>query len=99
MASDQRQALRPAPGGMIAFNLAEQIANAGDSREWKSGDRHAVSMIKDDSLNVLLMLLKKNALLHEHRTKGPLVVQVLSGSVRFSTASHEQADRVKAFWP
>jgi hypothetical protein len=56
---------------MIAFNLAEQIANAGDPREWKSGDRHAVSLIKDDSLNVLLMLLKKNALLHEHRTKGP----------------------------
>ena len=30
------------------------------------------------------MVLKKGAHLHEHRTKGPITVQVVSGSIRFS---------------
>jgi quercetin dioxygenase-like cupin family protein len=51
------------------------------------GNRHAVSLIKDARLNILLMALKKGARLHEHRTKGPVAVQVLSGSIRFSAGA------------
>jgi quercetin dioxygenase-like cupin family protein len=40
--------------------------------------------VKDDALNILLMVLKKEARLAEHRTKGPIAVHVLSGAVRFS---------------
>jgi quercetin dioxygenase-like cupin family protein len=35
------------------------------------------------------MVLKKGARLAEHRTKGPIAVQVLSGLVRFSAASKD----------
>jgi quercetin dioxygenase-like cupin family protein len=68
---------------MITVKFADEIARLKTSAEWKSGDRHAVSLVKDDALNVLLMVLKKGAHLHEHHTKGPITVQVVSGSIRF----------------
>ena len=34
----------------------------------------------------MLMVLKQGARLHEHRTKGPIAVQVVSGSIRFTAA-------------
>ena len=48
-------------------------------------------MVKDYGLNVMLMMLKCGARLHEHRTKGPITVQVLSGAVNFVAANtHNQ---------
>lgn len=78
-----RQALRPSVGGMLSINLMNEAARLRAKPEWSSGDRLAVSLVKDDALNILLMLLKKGARLAEHRTKGPIAVHVLSGSVRF----------------
>jgi quercetin dioxygenase-like cupin family protein len=81
-----KQTLRPTAGGIITFRLAGEIARLKEAPQWKTGDRHATSLIKDAALNILLMLLKKGAHLHEHRTKGPIAVQVLSGSIRFSAS-------------
>ena len=85
-----RQALRPAAGGMVTITIADEIARLKDATEWVSRDRHAVSLVKDDALNVLLMMLKKGSHLHEHRTKGPITVQVVSGSVRFGGGSEHR---------
>jgi len=83
----REQALRPATGGMVTFSVAGEIARLKSAPEWESRDRHAVSLIKDARLNLLLMVLKKGACLHEHRTKGPIALQVVSGLLRFSTAT------------
>ena len=77
-------ALRPTAGGMLTLSLASEIVRVKSTPDWQSRDRHAVSLIKDATLNILLMVLKKGARLHEHRTKGPIAVQVVSGSIRFS---------------
>ena len=79
-----RGTLRPAAGGMITVKIADEIARLKGAAEWRSGNQHATSLVKDAALNVLLMVLKKGAHLHEHRTKGPITVQVVSGSIRFS---------------
>jgi quercetin dioxygenase-like cupin family protein len=79
-----KEALRPAAGGMITVKIADEIARLKSTLEWNSRDRHAISLVKDAALNVLLMVLKKGSRLHEHRTKGPITVQVISGSIRFS---------------
>lgn len=85
-----RQALRPAAGGMVTISVADEIAHLKDAAEWAAGDRHALSLVKNDALNVLLMILKKGSHLHEHRTKGPITVQVVSGSVRFRGGSDQR---------
>jgi quercetin dioxygenase-like cupin family protein len=78
-----RQALRPSAGGMLSLNIMDEAERLKAQSEWSSRDRLAVSLVKDDALNILLMVLKKGARLPEHRAKGPIVVHVLSGSVRF----------------
>lgn len=84
-----RQALRPSAGGMLSLSIMDEVARLKARPEWSSEDRLAVSLVKDDALNILLMVLKKGARLTEHRTRGPIAVQVLSGSVRFSAGSKD----------
>jgi len=84
-----RQALRPSAGGMLSLSIMDEVARLKAKPEWSSEDRLAVSLVKDDALNILLMVLKKGARLAEHRTRGPIAVQVLSGSVRFSAGSKD----------
>ncbi|HUY26679.1 MAG TPA: hypothetical protein VMV27_04605 [Candidatus Binataceae bacterium] len=84
------QALRPTAGAMITVTIADEISRIRGSDEWKSADRHAVSLVKDAALNIMLMMLKKGAQLSEHRTKGPITVQLLSGSIRFSAGADQR---------
>jgi quercetin dioxygenase-like cupin family protein len=85
-----RQALRPAVGGMLSVKISDEVAHLKAKPEWFSADRLAVSLVKDDALNVLLMVLKKKARLAEHKTKGPIAVHVLSGAVRFAAGSRSE---------
>ena len=90
MSEHTRQALRPGVGGLLTANIATEIKRLKDGPEWASGDRHAVSLVKDDALNVLLMVLKAGANLHEHRTRGPIAIEVILGSVRFSRGDDQR---------
>jgi quercetin dioxygenase-like cupin family protein len=74
---------------MVSLSITDEVTRLKAKPEWSSEDRLAISLVKDDALNILLMVLKKGARLAEHRTRGPIAVQVLSGSVRFSTASKD----------
>ncbi|HVB78606.1 MAG TPA: hypothetical protein VNE82_01500 [Candidatus Binataceae bacterium] len=85
-----RTTLRPIAGGMLTIKIADEVARLKGAAEWNSGDRHATSFVKDAALNVLLMVLKKGAHLHEHRTKGPIALQVVSGSIRFSAGADQR---------
>jgi quercetin dioxygenase-like cupin family protein len=82
-----RQPLRPKAGGMLSLRIADEVARFKAKPEWPSVSRLAVSLVKDDALNILLMLLKKGAHLAEHRTKGPIAVHVLSGAVLFKAGN------------
>lgn len=86
-----RQALRPSMGEMVSLNITDEVTRLKAKPEWSSEDRLAVSLVKDDALNILLMVLKEGARLAEHRTKGPIAVQVITGSVRFSVGSEQTA--------
>lgn len=81
---DNPQAIRSPAGGMLTVNVADEIARLKTGPEWQSQDRHARSLVKDETLNVLLMVLKKGAKLREHHTKGPIAVQLMSGCIRFT---------------
>ncbi|MGH7781402.1 MAG: cupin domain-containing protein [Candidatus Binataceae bacterium] len=80
---EDRQALRPGTGEMVTRTIADEARHLKAKPEWQAQDRLAISLVKDDALNVLLMVLKEGAHLAEHRTKGPIVVQVVSGRIRF----------------
>ena len=84
MSEESGKPLRPSAGEMLSVKIMEEVARIKAKPDWSSANRLAVSLVKDDALNILLMVLKKGARLAEHRTKGPIAVHVLSGSVRFN---------------
>jgi quercetin dioxygenase-like cupin family protein len=86
-----QKALRSTQGGVAFIQLADELSRLRQRLESSNEDRQAANLVKDYGLNVMLMLLKKGARLHEHRTKGPLTVQVVSGVVLFVAAnSHNE---------
>ncbi len=46
-------------------------------------DRHAVTLIREGGMSVVLTDLKSGTVLQEHAAPGPTTVQVLAGNVRF----------------
>jgi hypothetical protein len=54
-------ALHPAAGGMVTISISNEIARLKESSDWKSWDRHAVTILKNRPLNVLLMVPKTAA--------------------------------------
>ena len=84
------EALRPPAGGMFSLKIIDEVARLKAKSEWSSVDRLATSLVKDGPLNILLMVFKKGARLAEHRAKGPIAVQVLSGAIRFTAANQSQ---------
>jgi quercetin dioxygenase-like cupin family protein len=80
------QALRPAEGRFLQVQLKDEIARLARQLETSGHDRDAISLVKDYGLNIMLMALRSGARLHDHRTKGPLAVQVISGRVNFVVA-------------
>ena len=79
----ESQALRPQPGGVLLLNLHDEVARLKSSEAWERTDRASKSLVKDRSLNLLLLILKAGAHLHEHHIKGPFTVMLMSGSAVF----------------
>lgn len=60
------KALRPSQGGVALIQLADELSRLRQRLESSKEDRQAASLMKEYGLNVMLMLLKKGARLHEH---------------------------------
>ena len=75
-------------GTMIAnlaqFDLTREIAESESKRPWQSG-HIAKTLFKKSDFRVVLISMDKGAVLKEHHVDGTISVQVLKGSIRFST--------------
>ncbi len=80
---EESQALRPQAGGVLLLNLHDEVERLKASEAWERTDRASKSLVKDRSLNLLLLVLKAGAHLHEHHIKGPFTVMLISGSAVF----------------
>jgi quercetin dioxygenase-like cupin family protein len=68
--------------GLSEFSFSDEIARLKGESSWSLGKRNAITLSKGP-LRVVLVLLKEGARLEEHRARGPMTLQVLSGSIRF----------------
>ncbi len=60
--------------------------------------RNALSLVRGHDLTVVLMVMKDQAVLHDHTAPGPITVTVLSGHIEFSAATETETEplRLKA---
>lgn len=67
----------------VVIDIRTETTRLKSEPAWAGGDRHGVSLVKGDGINVALMLLKKGARLQEHHTKAPITVHLLEGRINF----------------
>jgi quercetin dioxygenase-like cupin family protein len=84
------RAARPVTVPLLHVRLAEQLEGFKQESTWRTTGRDAITLTKEPALRLVLMLLSKGSRLSEHKTAGPLILHVLSGSVIFRAGSRTE---------
>lgn len=73
----------PGPVGnpMLAFDLNAEIKRLREENAWHCG-RDSKTLVKNQDFRIVLIVMKADAVLHEHKTSGRISVQVLSGHIQ-----------------
>lgn len=67
----------------VEIDLNKLIAQVKSEKPWAESDRNAVTILKSDSMRIVLMGLHDNAELKAHKANGVISVQVLEGKISF----------------
>lgn len=79
---------RPLSGDVMVFRLREERERTADPDTLTKHGRSARTLLKDGPLRVTLVVLGPGGELAEHRADGPITLQLLDGSIRFTTGEH-----------
>ncbi len=71
---------------LVEMNLQQFIDQLKSEKPWLEGDRNSVTIFKSETMRIVLMGLHAHAELKTHKANGVISVQVLEGTVDFSTA-------------
>lgn len=77
---------RPLHGPLLSFDLEEEVARLRGEKEWREGQRNAITLRKGGGLNVVLLVMREGDRLEEHSAPGPISLSVREGCVRFVVA-------------
>lgn len=80
---------RPLSGDVLVFDLGEEQQRATDPAVAQRGGPSARTLLKDGPLRVTLIVLAPNGAIAEHKAEGPITVQPLQGTIRFTVSGSE----------
>ena len=66
------------------FDLSQEMADSDAKKPWQAG-HYARTLFKKSDFRVVLLCMESGARLKEHHADGAISVQVLKGSIRFTT--------------
>jgi quercetin dioxygenase-like cupin family protein len=69
---------------LVQFDLAQEMKNSEQKRPWTMG-HFARTLFKKSDFRMVLISMDKGSILKEHHADGTISVQVLKGSIRFTT--------------
>ena len=72
---------------MVEMDLDKFIQQVKSESTWANSDRNSITIYKSETLTLVLMGLHNQAELKPHKANGVITVQVLQGSIKFSTDS------------
>lgn len=81
---------RPVEGPLLHLRLGDLLERLRQEPTWRTSGRNAITLAKEPTLRVVLMLLGKGTQISEHRAAGPLTFHVLSGSVAFRAGDRQE---------
>lgn len=70
---------------LVSIDLIDFIKTIKEEPAWKNKDRNAITVYKTNGLRMVLMAMRKEAVLARHTADGILSLQVLEGKINFTT--------------
>jgi len=80
---------RPLDAPLLSSAIAEQLKQLQSEPQWLSGDRNAITLVKSTRLRIVLVALRKGAMMREHQVEGPITLFVLSGALQFTAGGEK----------
>lgn len=68
---------------LMTFSIPDEIARIKQSPQWSEAHKGSITLAKNDNLRIVLMVMGRGTVLHEHQTDGPLTISLTEGSLRF----------------
>lgn len=75
---------------MMSFSIPDEIARIRSAPQWSASRKGSITLVKNDELRVVLVVLSKGMLLHEHEADGQIAVSVVQGSIRFEAGGDQR---------
>ena len=82
------QGERPIDSPLLLIDLPALTKQLKTEDAWRKNDRNAITVFKTTGKNIVLVALHAHAEMLTHTTQGTISVQVLEGTIKFTTA-HE----------
>lgn len=73
---------------VLAFDLAQVIAQLQEEGAWQHGDRNARALVKEGDFRVVLIALRAGGRMDEHRAAGRISILTLMGHLRLHAPGH-----------
>lgn len=74
---------------LLQFDLMQEVQQLRRQQSWQQGaGRSSKTLVKHPDLRVVLILLKANTRMHEHKTTARISIQTISGHIRLHLAEH-----------
>lgn len=70
---------------LVRMNIPEFIEQLKSEQTWKTSDKNAMTIYKNDVMRIVLIALHKGAELQKHTAEGNISVQVMEGEIKFNT--------------
>lgn len=70
-------------GTVQSFDLEAEVSRLRGEKQWRQGQRNAITLRKGGGLNVVLLAMRAGDKLDEHAAAGPISLAVREGRVRF----------------
>ena len=78
---------RPIDSSLLLINLPALAQQIKAEDAWSKKDRNAITVFKTTGMNIVLIALHANAAMKTHTATGIISVQVLEGTIQFTTVN------------
>jgi uncharacterized protein (DUF2249 family)/quercetin dioxygenase-like cupin family protein len=69
-------------GTVLRFDLGRELALLTGEERWRQGEHNTKTLVKESSLRVVLVAIKRGVKLPVHQAPVPIILQTLHGSLR-----------------
>ncbi|MEO8147728.1 MAG: hypothetical protein ABI723_08840, partial [Bacteroidia bacterium] len=76
---------RALDAGFLNFDLRSAIERIKQEEVWIAGKHNAITLMKSESMRIVLIAMHEGNEMKEHQAQGPISVHIIEGKIKFTT--------------